>query len=175
MTLFQIQLVVRVGIELETSDSSVTRSPQCKNEQKYTNINDNVDLPEADPCVSYTELRDAHRSRFYRYQEEDFGRCDEKLSLAWYRFRGKAGLKMPDSCVDPGFCGTHSPGWFQGKHPSISDGIRNGNVCFNWMGECCFWLNTVMVKNCSGFYVYRLPPTIFCDLLYCGDGASGTA
>ena len=80
---------------------------------------------------------------------------------------------MPDSCVKSGHCGTHSPGWFQGSHPTKVGDISTGRICFNFMGSCCEWYMATKVKKCSGFYVYQLPPTSFCDLQYCGDGATG--
>lgn len=79
---------------------------------------------------------------------------------------------MPDSCVKSGYCGTHSPGWFQGSHPKVVGDISTGRICFNFMGSCCEWYKTAKVKKCSGFYVYKLPPTSYCDLQYCGDGAT---
>lgn len=80
---------------------------------------------------------------------------------------------MPDSCVKSGYCGTHSPGWFRGSHPTKVGDVSTGRVCFNFMGSCCEWYMPSKVKKCDGFYVYRLPPTLYCDLQYCGDGATG--
>lgn len=130
-------------------------------------------LPDLDPCVSYKELRDSNRSQFYSISGLDLVQCDKKLVLDWYRFKGGAGLKMPDSCVKSGHCGTHSPGWFQGSHPTKVGNISIGRICFNFMGSCCQWYTATKVKKCSGFYVYQLPSTPYCDLQYCGDGATG--
>ncbi|XP_078381577.1 ZP domain-containing protein-like isoform X2 [Oculina patagonica] len=79
---------------------------------------------------------------------------------------------MPDSCVKSGYCGTHSPGWFHGSHPKEVGEVSTGRVCFNFMGSCCEWYMPSKVKKCNGFYVYRLPPTSYCDLQYCGDGTT---
>ncbi|XP_020601990.1 deleted in malignant brain tumors 1 protein-like isoform X3 [Orbicella faveolata] len=125
-----------------------------------------------DPCVSYKELRDSNRSQFHSISGLDLVQCDKKLVLDWYRFKGGAGLKMPDSCVKSGHCGTHSPGWFQGSHPTKVGDISIGRICFNFMGSCCQWYTATKVKKCSGFYVYQLPSTPYCDLQYCGDGAT---
>lgn len=80
---------------------------------------------------------------------------------------------MPDSCVKSGYCGTHSPGWFHGSHPTEVGDVSTGRVCFNFMGSCCEWYVPSKVQKCDGFFVYRLPPTSYCDLQYCGDGATG--
>ena len=99
--------------------------------------------------------------------------CDKDLTTGWYRFQGKAGLQMPDTCVKSGSCGTHAPGWFTGSHPTVPGDVSSGKVCFNWIGSCCRWSTPTRVKRCDGFYVYLLPQTAFCDLQYCGDGAAG--
>ncbi|XP_029184050.2 ZP domain-containing protein-like isoform X1 [Acropora millepora] len=127
---------------------------------------------DADPCVSYQELRDSHRSQFYTILPSDFPNCDKNLKSAWYRFRGKAGLNMPQKCVNLNSCGTHSPGWFEGSLPSVPGEISSGKACFNWIGDCCYFVNSVRVKNCDGFFIYELSPTPLCDLQYCGDGVA---
>ena len=80
---------------------------------------------------------------------------------------------MPESCVQPLQCSTHSPGWYDGPHPANVGGISSGRVCFSWMGVCCQWSSPAKVKRCNGFYVYRLSPTSHCALLYCGNGTAG--
>ena len=80
---------------------------------------------------------------------------------------------MPESCVKPLQCSTHSPGWYDGPHPANVGGISSGRVCFSWMGVCCQWSSPAKVKRCNGFYVYRLSPTSHCALLYCGNGTAG--
>lgn len=119
-------------------------------------------------------LRDSHRSQFHSISVFELAQCDRDLPpIGWYRFKGKAGLKMPEACVKSGSCGTHAPGWFDGSHPTVPGVVYSGRVCFNWMGSCCQWLSNVKVKKCSSFYVYQLPQTLACDLQYCGDGAAG--
>lgn len=132
----------------------------------------NIFFSESDPCVAYKELRESHRSQFYQMSGSG-GNCDKDLQTDWYRFKGKAGLKMPDTCVKSGSCGTHAPGWYQGSYPTALGAVSPGKVCFNWFGLCCAWSALASVKKCNGFYVYRLGRTTLCDLQYCGDGASG--
>ncbi|XP_068685214.1 ZP domain-containing protein-like isoform X2 [Montipora capricornis] len=124
-----------------------------------------------DPCVSYQELRESHRSQFFKISALDSPHCDRQLKTAWYRFKGKAGLKMPEKCVSSSSCGTHAPGWFNGSHPIVPGEVSSGQVCFNWIGSCCQWPTSVRVKNCDWFYIYELPKTPLCELQYCGDGA----
>ena len=118
-------------------------------------------------------LQDSARSQFNRLSGLQEGKCDRKLVPGWYRFKGGAGTKMPESCVLSLHCGTHSPGWYDGPHPANVGGISSGRVCFSWMGVCCQWSSPAKVRRCNGFYVYRLSPTSHCALLYCGNGTAG--
>ena len=91
----------------------------------------------------------------------------------WHQFVGDAGTKMPNSCVPTQRCGTHAPGWMQGKHPKKEEGAVFRKVCFHWSGNCCRWSVQIKVRNCDGYYVYKLerPPT--CYLRFCGDKGHG--
>ena len=79
---------------------------------------------------------------------------------------------MPESCTVPWRCGTLATGWLNGCHPSVADGAVTRQVCFSWAGNCCFGLNNIYinVRNCGGFYVYRLKPLTACSYRYCGNG-----
>ena len=48
--------------------------------------------------------------------------CDDEIEEAWYRFTGAAGSKMPESPPNKNTCGTHAPGWLNGRHPSVAEG-----------------------------------------------------
>ena len=100
-------------------------------------------------------------------------KCDDFLQQGWYRFRGDAGDQMPTSCVAVFHCDTHAPGWLSTSHPTVAQGAVRAKVCFHWGKKCCRWSMNITVRNCSGFYVYKLnkPPT--CRLRYCGNGAQG--
>ena len=129
---------------------------------------------EVDPCQSYKELREFQRSQYYRLSGLEYAKCDSQLPTNWYRFRGRAGLGMPDYCIKTGSCGTHAPGWFQGTYPTVPGAVSSGRVCFSWwIRGCCYWYMDIKVKKCSDFYIYELPETQGCDLYYCGDGAPG--
>ena len=122
-------------------------------------------------CYNYTILNESDRAQ--GNQSRNVQKCDRFLSRGWYRFQDEAGTKMADNCVPRYSCGTHAPGYLIGGHPSVAQGIVNRTVCFHWVGGCCQWQQRILVRNCSGFYVYRLSPTRFCNLRYCGDSNSG--
>ena len=101
-------------------------------------------------------------------------RCDQRhLSPlpAWYRFTGAAGDRMPTSCAPKNRCGTHAPGWLDGSHPSVREGIVTRRVCYHWSSNCCNWKNDIQIQNCGAFYVYRLVKPPQCMLRYCGNNA----
>ena len=89
----------------------------------------------------------------------------------WYRFSGAAGTMMPTSSVPVRYCGTHAPGWMNGKHPSKNEGAVSRKVCFHWSNNVCLWNTQITVRNCGSFYVYKLPRTPHCSLRYCGTNA----
>ena len=99
--------------------------------------------------------------------------CDSGLELGWYRFRGAAGNMMPTLCVPMNKCGTQVTGWFQGRHPSSSEGGIRAIVCFHGPSGCCQWSSYIGVRNCGSFYVYELASAPFCNLRYCGNGGHG--
>ena len=92
------------------------------------------------------------------------------LSTDWYRFSGAAGNQMAESCVEKHRCGTYSPGWLNGSHPTVNEGAVQRRVCFRYRGDCCFFSIYIRVRNCGGFYVYQLKPLTYCYLRYCGNG-----
>ena len=98
-------------------------------------------------------------------------RCDKNLLPlpAWYRFTGAAGVRMPASCVPKRRCGTHAPGWLNGSHPAVREGIVTRRVCYHWNSKCCNWKNDIQIQNCGAFYVYRLVKPPVCHLRYCGN------
>ena len=100
-------------------------------------------------------------------------RCDQPergpFTEGWYRFTGAAGERMPTKCPAKNRCGTHAPGWLQGGHPTVAQGIVSRKVCYHWSSSCCNWSNDIKVKNCGAFYVYELKRTPVCSLRYCGE------
>lgn len=77
---------------------------------------------------------------------------------------------MADSCVSMRHCGAGMPGWLQGSHPSVADGVVRRKVCFQWSDYCCRQSTMIDVRNCGGFFVYKLKPPPVCNGRYCGNG-----
>ena len=140
----------------------------------------NVSLLTVDGCNNYTVLSGADRAQGQIVINASNYRCDrDDLVPGWYRFQGAAGDRMADKCVPAYHCGTQYPGWLNGPHPAVSEGVVNRTVCYNyyyywyWSRYCCLWSNNIRVKNCGAFFVYELqkPPT--CYLRYCGNRSVG--
>ena len=121
-------------------------------------------------CSSYKFLYESNRAKTYKTMGSALS--DNTLVSGWYRFGGEAGNQMAESCVNKRHCGTDEPGWLNGSHPFVSDGVVKRKVCFHRRENCCGWSVYIDVRNCVGFYVYKLkpPPTSEYNLRYCGNG-----
>ncbi|XP_044540088.1 uromodulin-like, partial [Gracilinanus agilis] len=116
-----------------------------------------------DPCQKYTLLDEYWRSTSYRAGYY----CDAVIP-GWYRFVGRGGVRMPETCVPIHRCNTAAPMWLNGSHPSSDEGIVDGTACAHWSGDCCLWQSKVQVKACvGGYYVYNLTTPPECNLAYC--------
>ena len=122
-------------------------------------------------CRSYALLSDSDRQ--VSFFSKNVVKCDSNLVKKWYRFTDQAGGKMPESCVATWRCGTHAPGWLNGKHPTEAEGIVTRQVCYHWSSGCCQWKNNIRVRNCGVFYVYELQKPPVCHLRYCGGSGGG--
>ncbi|XP_020609788.1 uncharacterized protein LOC110048345 isoform X2 [Orbicella faveolata] len=124
-----------------------------------------------DPCSNYKTLYAADRLTSYTSQSSV--RCDKyDITPGWYRFVSSYGYgypKMPTHCPSMNRCRTHAPGWMNGYHPSVADGVVTRTVCYHWSNNCCQWKNNIKVKNCGAFYVYELQKTPACYLRYCAE------
>ena len=109
-------------------------------------------------CSNYTNLEGSDRGKYSGQNTPS--QCDKNSTPGWYRFRGDAGNQMAASCVDIQHCDTHAPGWMNGTHPAVTEGVPSVKACFNWTLNCCRWSVNIRVHNCSGFYGYELkkPP-----------------
>lgn len=102
----------------------------------------------------------------------DDGDSDSSSSFfkGWYRlfYKGKS-LQMPERCVPVNKCGTHSPLWLAGPHPTRRQGIVTRSVCGNWKKRCCGFKSTpIKVKKCRGnYFVYKFTKPSACYLAYC--------
>ena len=126
-------------------------------------------------CNNYSVLDEADRAQGHVSQPHWRYRCDNELETGWYRFQGAAGDRMPDKCVLRFRCGTTNPGWLNGTHPTIADGVVTRTVCFSGMEDCCLRrkVNIIKVKNCSSYYVYELQRPSWCNFSYCGNAGAG--
>ncbi|KAL9960533.1 hypothetical protein ACROYT_G034005 [Oculina patagonica] len=119
----------------------------------------------ADGCKNYTVLSEADRTEGNTVLAD---LCDGDLVTGWYRFQGAAGDRMPDKCVPKRRCGTDAPGWINGSHPKVNEGVVIRKVCYHDYDSCCYVSNNIKVRNCGAFYVYELTKTPGCNRRYCG-------
>ena len=119
-------------------------------------------------CTNYKVLSEADRAQ----GNTMYLGVKEKLKTGWYRFQGAAGDRMPNKCVFRWRCGSQHPGWLNGMHPTVSEGVVERRVCFSEQESCCVRNETVKVKNCSSYYVYHLQ-WVHPDFRYCGNAGAG--
>ncbi|XP_027038407.1 pancreatic secretory granule membrane major glycoprotein GP2-like [Pocillopora damicornis] len=117
----------------------------------------------APECLNHKVLSEPDRHISYgRGQKED-----SSLIPGWYRFQSYLYEKMLNNCVGHHKCGTDLPGWLNGLHPSIEDGIVDREVCFFGYNKCCYRRVHIRVRKCNGFYVYFLKPSPPGNVRYC--------
>ena len=116
-------------------------------------------------CKQYKFLNDSDRHSDFGHGER---KCDKNLTEDWYRFSAGAGTSIPTHCPPVLRCGTDLPGWMDGAHPTVDEGVVSRKVCFHGFGNCCFHNIMIDVRNCSSFFVYRLKPIPVCASRYCG-------
>ena len=129
--------------------------------------------------MTYTILDDARRNRNHNTKTNGYASpiCDSSAvegdwkgaAASWYRFQEPAGTQMADSIVPKNHCGTLATGWLNGAHPAVLGENVIRQVCFNYNGNSCTWNTNVEIKNCGGFYLYKLKPVPKCALKYCGQ------
>ncbi|XP_041038350.1 oncoprotein-induced transcript 3 protein-like isoform X2 [Carcharodon carcharias] len=123
-----------------------------------------------DPCVDHTILDQVWRSVNCIWPVCSWQwKCDGNLQGGWYRFKSSGGWKITDSVVSVFYCSTYSPGWLQGSHPTLGQGVVTRTVCFTSLWNPCYWTREIKVKNCSRYFVYELKPAPGCSAAYCTD------
>ena len=135
-----------------------------------------MSLLTVDECNNYTVLSEADRAQGHIVINASNYRCDrDDLVPGWYRFQGAAGDWMADKCVPENHCGTHYPVWLSGTHPTVAEGLVTRRVCYHVASSnsCCYWYNSIRVKNCGTYFVYELPRQYSCPARYCGSGIAG--
>ena len=141
-----------------------------------------VSLLTVDGCNNFTVLSEANRAQGHIVINSNYT-CDrDDLVPGWYRFQGAAGDQMADKCVPIDHCGTRWPGWLNGTHPTVAEGVVTRTVCYHygyyyysWSRpyHCCYRRQQIRVRNCGAFFVYELQKPPRCDLRYCGNGSAG--
>ena len=99
------------------------------------------------------------------------GQCDRKIlpsEKKWFRFVEPAGTQMPTACVPLSHCNAKRPGWLDGHHPNVTQGVVNMRVCFTSEKACCGDQKFISVKNCGDFFAYGLVKPRSCGR-YCGE------
>ncbi|XP_072893542.1 uncharacterized protein [Hemitrygon akajei] len=92
---------------------------------------------------------------------------DGNLEVGWYRFNSSGGWKIPETVVPQGRCSGETSGWLHGPHPNVGEGEVTRTVCFTVGEYACQWSQEIKVKNCSGYFVYRLWPIPWDHAVYC--------
>ena len=123
-----------------------------------------------DGCYNYTVLSEADRAQGNAVKNS---LCDDGLVTGWYRFQAAAGDRMADKCVPRYRCGTVTPAWLCGEHPTVAEGAVTRRICFSLVDNCSSRSNIIKVKNCGSYYVYELHRTIYCPRRYCGNEGAG--
>ena len=123
-------------------------------------------------CTNHTVLNEASRSRFFT--NYIVSGSDTSLT-GWFTFNGSAGTRMATTCVPADHCGTFVPGWLAGNHPSVDEGVVVRSVCLSKSRVCCMTSLSVLVRNCSGFFVYKLDVNSSFSFTFrvCGSGIEG--
>ena len=121
----------------------------------------------ADPCYHYKNLSEADRNRIHQTPLSGQVFCDDQLAEGWYRFVGAAGIKMPTTRVPAYRCGTDFSGWLDGAHPTVEDDKVDRKVCFSDRPEGCRYTESISVKDCGSYFIYKLHPPN-CASRYCG-------
>ena len=116
--------------------------------------------------MEYHELNDARRKVTYAAVRPY--KCDDSIIPGWYRMVEPAGKRIPTTCPGNTMCGTARPGWMNGVHPAVEDGVVSRKVCFSTRNSCCYKSLWIKVRSCGTFYVYYLRgiPNV-CPESYC--------
>ena len=142
-----------------------------------------IQIMDAEGCLEgeYKVLNDSTRNA--NHVTGTISYCDSQFNgimspdwqdSGWYRMVPPAGTQIPETVVQQNQCGTTSPGWLNGKHPTEVGQVVNATVCFTQDNNNCHlnssnWdYGVVKIKKCPTFYLYYLPEIQFCSYRYCG-------
>ena len=125
-------------------------------------------------CFTYTFLNESDKARTLRNTSWAWSPLFDLKLDGWYLFGGDAGDQMADSCVPYRHWRAQRPGWLNGSHPTVANGAVNRIVCFSSFSDCCQFSTSITVRNCGGFFVYKLTSATVCVSIsiarYCSNG-----
>ena len=127
-------------------------------------------LFKVDGCTNYTVFNETDRAQ--GNASPPHNGSDDNLVAGWYRFQGAAGYRMAEKCDVKWHCGTEHPVWLSSAHPTVAEDEVKGEICHANLGNCCGWTKEILVKKCSGYYVYELKETPYL-YRYCGNAGAG--
>ena len=76
---------------------------------------------------------------------------------------------MPEKAPGAERCGTRSPGWVNGKHPTTAGEQKEVQICFQYFDTTCAESTTATFRNCGDYFLYNLKETPSCTQRYCGS------
>lgn len=116
--------------------------------------------------VKFRVINDPRRSTGFKSPTTRL--CDRGLIKDdWYRFVSEAGGELATKAPETHSCGATSPIWMNGPHPTVEEGTVNRTACtIGGRGRTCVYSFSIKVRNCSGFYIYKLREPQRCSL-YC--------
>lgn len=129
-------------------------------------------VPDCNGCCSnttYKVISDPRRSTKSVWVRGQRALCDRGLQWGWYRFTSFAGDKMPEGMVRQNHCGTNTPIWLDGIHPTKRGENVVRRVCVNVFDlyNGCWESFNINITNCGDYYVYYLRPPNYCAATYC--------
>jgi len=100
---------------------------------------------------------------------------EDDMLEGWYRFSATSGLELASRCyADKGWAGSTCSsrifrGWIDDSAGVPGRGRSVRRVCFSYARECsCSFYTSLMVRNCGGFFVYRVKRPPIEGAAYCG-------
>lgn len=96
------------------------------------------------------------------------GQWDIRIAI-WTRFAGGGATTLATSPPQTYRCGTLATGWVVSALPSTVGATTTVVVCFNWGYNICYWITTLSVTNCNGFYVFLMNNVPSCTSRYCTE------
>ena len=118
-------------------------------------------------CTSYNSRNESNRHWSYK---DASVYCDHPgiISNEWYRFTRNAGTMMAPHCIPQYSCNSEMAGWINGSHPAAAYELESATACMHGSTSCCHQSYPVEIRECNGYYVYKLQQPAGCNERYCG-------